>query len=236
MVDPGCVRAYADAYGLPESYVCVDVETSGLDVEHDYILQLGWCCVTKRQPIENAGIIINHVSELDDTKASLLSQRLSSTAVNMQKRGMAYNWSLNRLQTGVEPKAAAERIVGICNKSEYILAHYGTLFDFEIIDRLTRKYLDIGLTNAGGNLIDTAVIFKAASDQLRPRAHETYQSFVTRVLAHRGRSKFSMTACIAELNLASQGVVDRRAHDAIYDSWLVFLVFETFRAMAQGQP
>lgn len=233
--DAGCVRAWADAFGMPKDYTAVDLESSGLDVDRDYVLQLGWCRVEDCKSVENAGVCLNHAANMSPTELNILDHRLATTAESMQSRGNQYTWDMKRVRAGDPPKEAVAKFIAACSGSEYVVSHYGTAFDYPMIDRLCRMVSGEGLPELGsGRLIDTAVIYKAAAAKFRPRPNESIASATARVLAIRGSIKFSMSTCIDNLGLVKSGVVARRAHDAIYDSWLCSLVYESLRKMAEG--
>lgn len=233
--DPGCLRAWADAYGFPSSYCCIDLETSGLDLAHDHILQLGWCKVVDRRATENAGLVVDHVAGKEAAEVAVLKEGLARTAEAMRDRGMSYDWTVEKLaSSGTQPKAAAERFVGVCDGFDHLVAHYGVGFDFPMVTRFCRSSAGVELPDiSSGKLIDTAMIYKAAASGMRPIRGESIGSMIARVMGVRNRVKYSMSTCIETLGLARFGVNDRRTHDAIYDSWLCFLVFECLREMAK---
>lgn len=231
--EPDCVKAWADAFGFPESYVSVDCETSGLDVDRDFILQLGWCRVVAAAPTENAGVVIGH--QLQGVEATLLDTRLNQTRQAMEKRGLDYKWTTKILAAvGRPPKEAVETFIGVCDQSDAVVAHYGVAFDYPMIDRLCRRECGVGLPPVeSGQLYDTAILFKAAVIEMKPMRDESIASAMARVLAVRGSTKFSVSKCVEVFDLAKKGVVKGRAHDAIYDAWVASLIFEELRAMAR---
>jgi len=232
--DPGALRAWADAYGLPVNYTSIDIETTGLDVDRDYVLQIGWCRVADRNAVENAGVAVNCVAGMAPAECDVVRSRLAGTAAHMAADGHQYEWSVDRVKTGLPPREAAERLAAACDAS-HVLSHYGTFFDYLVVDRFCQRYISQGLPNLEtGRLLDTYLMYKAAVAPLYPRRGESYAAFVRRVRAARVGPKCSMAACVDALGLARRGAVIRRAHDAVYDAWLAHLVYERLRDVAGG--
>lgn len=230
------LRAWADAFPYPEDYTSIDCETTGLDVDHDRVLQIGWCRVENRKSVENAGVAVNCAAGMSDVERSFLRHRIRETAARMADRGLVYEWSLDRIATGLPARQAAASLAAAC-PSDHVVSHYGISFDYHMIDRFCREHGAGGLPDlTSGRLLDTYVLYKAAAVPILPRSGESYASAVSRTNAARTKLKCSMSALVASLGLTDRGAVVRRAHDAIYDSWLASLAFERLRELAGGSP
>ena len=234
-LDPKVIRIWADVYGMPESYVAVDVETSGLDKDTDHILQLGWCKVRNKIAIENSGLVINCTENMSDIEKDIVEHRLMHTANKMAIKGAAYEWDINKISKGESPKKALDKFTSVCDSSNHLLSHYGTSFDYYMLDSFYLKYGNVRLpTLDEGQLLDSFILYKAAVCGIVPRDGESYSSIVNRVLYAKAPVSCSMKACVSALNLTDEGVVTKRAHDAIYDAWLSHLVYESLRNIAES--
>lgn len=229
------VRAWADMYGMPVSYVVLDIETSGLNHDHDKVLQIGWCTVQNRRCQENAGIVIDHTVGMSDLELAMLKSRIDATAGKMKELGKQYGWSVSRIQEkGVSPKIAVNKLVEVTEPFDDVLAHYGIAFDYPMLSNLTKPINGFELPNLeSGHIHDSALMYKACVARIRPRPRESYVSYISRIMDTRGPFKYSMATCITYFGLEAQGAVVRRSHDAIYDTWLAHLVYESIRNLAQ---
>ena len=232
--NPDCVRAYADVFGFPETYVAVDIETTGLSKETDLIVQLGWCTVKTKQAKRNASIIVNHVDGKLPIEVQTLRERLQATKIAMAKKSTGpsfYPWSPELLvEKGKLPKEAADEFVSVCQEYDYIVSHHGMGFDFPMINRFVRDSCGMYLPELStGKLVDTAIVVKAARANYRPMRGESYAAFINRVNQCHKSVRFSMATCIEILDLKEVGVSTRRTHDAAYDAWLSHLIVERLR-------
>jgi hypothetical protein len=97
--------------------------------------------------------------------------------------GYTFPWTTQLLvEKGKEPKVAADKFVNACQSFDYILGHYGTKFDFPVINKFIHSQCGMKLPDvSSGQLVDTAIIVKAAKVGCIPKLGESYLSFMQRV-------------------------------------------------------
>ena len=229
--------AFAVAYGpWPDDYLVVDTETTGLDPDADWPVQVGWCAVAGRRPLVNAAAALNWPDALPAPALASFEDRLWRTARKMAARGNRYPWTVALLrEKGVQPAAGLARAFAARPPGGHYVAHYGWGFDYPLVGRVAA---DLGLDDFAPpheHLWDTAMLVKACQTGLVPKPNEPLRRFLGRLNDAAPRGRYSLTACVSIFDLAAAGAAAKEAHDAGYDAWLSHLVFERLRDGAEKE-
>lgn len=225
------LKTWADRYPLPTTYCSIDLETTGLSVEKDHIMHLGWCSVVDGKTVQSDGVAVDWTSALDAPGMAKLSADMEKTREAMNKRGNAYRWTVNEMQRlGVAPRTAAEKFIAAC-RTKPLVAHNGWFYDYPMLARFLKVHAGYDFVPLHTDLMDTCLMARAVLGRVVPRASETYHSFIYRLKDVRC-GKHSLRDCVTMFGLQDLGIDLRHAHDAEYDSWISALLLEKFRAIA----
>lgn len=231
MVADPIVTAWESVYGpIPDDYHAVDVESTGLSVDNDFILQVGYCRVRNRVPALSHAVVINWPDALPAARLSEFVHQLELTRERMVSKGKAYPWTVDLLRRrGRPPEEVATTLAAELGPEPAVAAHFGWFFDFPMIARLLARYGASPLAAYTHRMIDTCVLEKARLLGLYPRPGEDVGAYYRRVRETRGAPKHTLEACLDRLGLRAQGADPAATHDAGYDAWAVHLILEHWR-------
>ena len=206
---------------LPDDYLVIDVETSGLHPGNDCIIQVGICPVRGRQPGDWHGIYV-------------------------QRPGLKLNPKVIEV-TGITEKDLAEK--GVPAKMVFaevfdLFSWYrdkGFMFVGHNVAGFDCPFFENDLLRNGfkwkfdhSEIIDTGGLVKGAQLETRFREKESLRDYWMRIRNIRARGVFWALDryCIPTFKLDQKyGVDTKQAHDAGYDCWVTHLLFEEFRTM-----
>jgi DNA polymerase III epsilon subunit-like protein len=228
--------AWRAAYGpMPEDYLVVDVETSGLSTEYDVVVQLGWLRAVGGREVERGAIVLDWSQVLDGHDLRQLERRLGETAAKMSAAGKGRGWTLDRLRAeGLHPARAVDKLAGFLGRRPVLVGHNPWRFDLPLLDKLAARLRGLPLGVPPNQCIDTAAMVKAAQSGCTPRPGETYRDYAARANAAGGNKYLSSLDrfCVGRFRLASRHGVDvAKTHDAAYDCWVCHLVYEDLRQL-----
>ncbi len=220
---------------LPDDYLVFDLETSGLDSDRDVILQIGWCRVLNRKVKENKAIVLNWQSYLEPAELEILRGRLAYTSDSMHRRGLGYNWSIDRInREGVDPKTGFVEFAKYLSRSPILIGHHCWKHDLPFVDKCSRRLTRMGVGIPDTRMLDTFALVKSAQSGAFPLPTDTYKSFSKRAVSAGGNKyrgaldKF----CVPALHLdAKYGVNTSTMHDAAVDSLVTHYVVEELRLL-----
>ena len=205
---------------LPESYLIVDTETSGLDKANDYILQVGMCLVENRKIQTTIAQIINRPGVLIHPKALAI---ICITPERMEKEGVPVDaympWVLDFIRSMQKTR-------------KMFLGHNILAFDIPLFQKEAERFGQ-QLPFGSDEMIDTGALVKAAQLNLSMGPNESLMDFWKRVTSIRARGVFWSLAnhCHTAYNLGKYGVDITKAHDAGVDCQLVHFLMEELRLM-----
>lgn len=154
---------------LPENYIVIDAETSGLNHEKDVALQVASLVCTGPDSVFDS-FVIDWITGQSQPWIQQLTERIEKTRATIVGSGGVYDFTAERLQRdGISPQAAAVRLsqLGSSLPGDYCLvAHNGLAVDLPFTTRICRSN---GCDTLEDNreYIDTMSIERGV--QLRPK-------------------------------------------------------------------
>lgn len=227
---------------FPRRFVAVDTETTGLSVDDDLILQLGYCLVENGKVVERSSLILDWTSRPDLVDEDVLQERLTSRAERMQDG--RYTPAM-LAEEGVDPVCgllAYQSFVGHLLSEGYGLSmHFGLRFDWPLLASMFEDFLGHVPDWTEFPLWDTAAIEKAMvraegdpKAWLMPEPGDSATAFMRKVLYRGGRHKFNLGLCAEKYGL---DIGSESLHDASTDAWLTALTLEKQRErIFSGSP
>jgi len=210
---------------LPDSYLVVDVETSGFNhtpgpgQEQHVISQIGCAIVQERQMVENMALFI---------------KRPAGTMKGEAARITGITDEILAAQ-GVDPNEAYPKFLALFRlfreKGCMFMGHNMVSFDAPFIhaDFMQQGY---SFRFEQGEYIDTGMIFKAAQIRTVPSPLEDLHKFFIRIKDTRSRVHWNLTEATQMLNIDKKHGLDMTAaHDAGFDCKVTHLLFEELRRL-----
>ena len=215
---------------LPDTYLVVDVETSGLPGSINpnstpaCVVQYGITVVRSRQIC---------------TREAYLVKRPPGS---MQKRASEINGITDALLAadGELPELFYPRLISLLqvfrrDRCSFI-GHNMAAFDAPFVNTDIARH-DFDFAFKPDEVIDTGMIYKASQRCVAPRGDETLGGFFKRVSSIRSRVKWNLLLTMDKLHLREKFNLDpANAHDASYDCYMTYLLFEELRQLAEGAP
>lgn len=206
---------------IPDDYLVVDTETTGIDTTKDHILQLGLCFVHDRKPIAS------------------MAQYLKRPNLSIHKKASdVHGITLDKIEhEGIEPKYYIPQVVDIFmdwrSKGRMFAGHNLMAFDAPLIERETAG-VGIPFKFGDNEIIDTGMLVKAAQLGMYMRPEETLRSFWVRVsqVIAKGIYWSLDRHCYTAYNLTKYGLSLDKAHDAEADCRLSHFLLEELRLIA----
>jgi DNA polymerase III epsilon subunit-like protein len=231
-------RRLTDHFGpIPDHYLVIDVETSGLDTSEDLILQIGWCEVWDRKVHDNGGVVLDWTRHRY-TNQAWLESKLNRTRRIMESKGSRYHWTPAVLSQGIDPIQALADLFAHMNRPDILclVGHNAWGYDARIIESQFRRFLYQECEFDPHSLWDTGAFEKASQLGTLPKPGENLATFCKRVLAFPKKGiKWSLSDhCVERYKLRERHSLDTsRAHTAPYDALVTSLLLETFRELAE---
>ena len=135
---------------LPETYVCIDIETSGMNTRHDHILQIGHCLVVNRKVEDRQAIFLDWSKSMDRTEMTkdelaALESRTKETVKRIREKGKACHTDWDRLLTeGQDPYTTlrdyAKFVLELKADKAFMVMHNGYHFDCRFLSTAFSKY------------------------------------------------------------------------------------------------
>lgn len=227
--------------GFPDDYLTIDVESSGPCTSKDLVIQVGWCKVVNRKPVENTGIVLNwDRSPFVDTR--WLRRRMDDTAKYMaEHRGKVYPWSYDVLKEGDPPVAALtsflDRLSEARENNLLIVAHNGISFDLPVLVNHFRRFLKIHYQFHPDEVWDTGAMEKASQISEYLCQGEMAGDFAYRLVLR--SNDYGVRWSLHDHCVPKYGLDERyelnmeKSHTAPFDAYLTHLLFEEYRTLAE---
>ena len=232
---------------LPRSYLAYDLESSGFSRQNDLILEWGHCLVRDTKIVDRNAIYLNWYALPDVVPSGWLDSRLDRIKFEMQAAGRAWHITPELLKTkGVHPKRAIQFIYDlfqtvIAQPDMAIVGHNIRAFDSQMLESSFAQDLGIDFTFPLGRVFDTGVIEKASQmagdDRLTPKHGESFDDYMHRInYTKLSGVKWNLDPhCIEKYGLtASHGIGRDAMHGAGTDAYVVHLLFERYRGIANA--
>lgn len=229
--------------GFPRDYTVIDIETSGFDPASDLILNIGHVIVED-------GVVVDRLDALldwtrgDHVDPNWLYARMDRCQRQMASNGLEYKMSFDRLQTyGEDPigvlQAYHDLIVAQRAANYAFVMHNGYNFDAPRLCTHFKRWLGLDLEFGANEIWDTGMIEKASQLNAVPDPRESMRAWSRRVGGARTKGvKWSLDGhCVPKYDLVRRyNLNEADAHGAGYDSYVTYLLFETFRQLALEAP
>ena len=222
----------------PDSYVCVDIESSGYSFDQDVITEWGHCLVEDGKVVDQLSLVIDWTGRTSPPD-HWLQNRLRQVRQGMELAGRTCHMSYDRMTAeGVKPDEAFKFIRDFTTKLQQkrmpFVAHGGS-FDEKM---LSANFLQFKYGNGysfGDVYIDTEAIEKASQipDNVRvhPKASDTLREYFNRVKYTRitGLKSNMDEHCFTKYQFHEKHGIDKREmHAARMDSYCCHLLMQEF--------
>lgn len=231
---------------LPDRYVCIDAELSGLNPHKDVMVQIGHCLVVKGEIQEYQEFYLDWVTDRILSPA-WLSDRLRQTkdAIEYSKdghrTGERYDITIDILrEKGQDPyqvlKYYHQKILQWKEQDLYFVAHNFET-DESAISRMAERWANafpIGFIDdlkfPDNRIVDTGTIAKGIQSGCVPQNRETLRAFMVRA-KRAGGSKYKWALASYCVPTYLQGLAElEKVHSAGYDAALCYQLMEVWRA------
>jgi DNA polymerase III epsilon subunit-like protein len=238
------VRGYLAAMqgrfrSFPRDYLVFDLETTGIDLKEDLILQIGHCLVLGGEPVDTADFVLDWTAR-PGIDAGWLGKRIERTRefVEYDKDGRPsgrhYRFSPERLrQEGSDPLAILrfyhDWLQELRGERLFLVAHNGYHFDCCLLERHFHQFLASPFVFGDWEVFDTGMVVKAMQMNLPFWRGETPRSFSRRAYGQRLRGvRWALdTFCVPHFNLDKKHNLQAGdAHEAAWDVHVTHLLFQ----------
>jgi DNA polymerase III epsilon subunit-like protein len=225
---------------LPTDYFCFDLETTGFDRNDDLIVEIGHCRVVDRSSKYYESQVLDWTqSEYVDT--DWLEYKLLSCKESMAKTGREYHMTIDRMkEEGEKPEKVftdyIDLLQGARKLGQMFVGHNMAKFDSPFFTTAAKEWLGEEFVFQRGEILDTAVIEKAAQAELPQLPNEKMDDYFTRVMKTPCPGvRYNLDDhCVKKYDLLEKYYLDMsEAHTAGFDAMLCHLLLEEFRAVAK---
>ena len=234
---------------LPSNYIVFDVESTGLDLSNDLVVQLGYALVHNRSLVDCGSFVVDWTHNSSPDFCAWLDNRMSFTKNAMDSKNpgapgtSVYKHSIARMKEHGIPAYDAFThfmdIVKLCKSNKFsFIAHNGLRFDQPMIDRCVKQLRgeseSFTLDGIGMNYFDTMGLERGSQCKLIPNHEDNWFSFNVRLIKEGGRLFSSLDKhCSKKYDLANKHSLQGSAHEADFDCKLTHHLFEEFREMSE---
>lgn len=245
MIKSNWFKTWKAKFGLPENYFVFDFETTGLKLDTDLILQIGYCHVENKQVVANEAFVLDWTS-CSDVDQNWLIDRIKSTKkyietdrVTNQPTGRKYQFSITRLQEeGLPPKivlaAFQDMIISYATSNVALTGYNIWKFDTKMWESHSKKFLGAEYKFNPASLLDLGLMEKASQLNLTPKPTETIEEFYRRAANAFGKN----VGWSLERDIIPKYRLDKRygldvskAHNADFDCQATHCLMETYRGI-----
>jgi len=226
---------------FPRDYLVVDIETTGVELGLDLIVQIGHCVVIDGKPVDRVATLLDW-SRVPAIDSRWLSDRLArvkrhvETDKQGQPTGKKYHITYDRLtQDGVEPVAVLnvyrDWFDHVRADNMFFVSHNGIKFDGPFLNEAFTRWLDKPFIFDPLEMLDTGMVEKALRANELPWPEETAANFYSRVGAMRLKGvRWALDAfAIPQHGLdVKHGLDLSAAHSADFDCYMCHLLFEHY--------
>ena len=199
---------------LPDTYICFDIETSGLSPDNDHVIEIGYTLVEGGSPIESKDVLIKLP---DGTKLSKNITRITGISeYDLNHSGMSITDALDWFHTSI-------------GDTHPLVGHNIFRFDHPfLLTTARRNNHPIKDSLTLNRLVDTAVIYKGQKMELTMKEGETFMSYASRVLDPPIKGlKYNLKAACEDNSVVTNDV---RAHRASADVLITYRLYEALRS------
>lgn len=232
--------------GLPNTYCCFDLETTGFDRQKDVIIEIGHVLVVDGEVTDELSVL------LDWSKHSVVPQhwlrdRIGALRQTLSDRGVAHHLPYERLcEEGIDPTEALTFYLNYFNKLKAngtaVVGHNVYRFDepmleanlvgFQIADRFSFGDWQLWDTLA----LEAATQAGPGHKKAIPEPGQTLRDWMTKASYIKAETNLTRTL-VKRYNLVDKyGLDTRQSHSACYDAKLCHLMMQEYRQMLDAEP
>lgn len=224
------VSSWTSVFGkIPENYLVFDLETTGLDIENDFILQIGCVEIRNKEKYSEDSVVLDW--SLSRHKTDVLA-RMEKTAYHMESRGVTFHWTKDRLKD--EGKSPEDSLAYFFSRwlsvspAFFLVGHNSWRYDYPMLSTQLNKHLGITWNIDPNGMLDTGAFVKSLQTGIVPHHKETMRDFTTRCILQGPRARWSLDRVCPDL-FGWTDFDPSAAHDAVYDSYWTHRVLEECR-------
>ena len=202
---------------LPSTYICFDIETSGLSPDNDHLIEIGYSFIRDGELIKSNSTLIKMPQNL---KLSRNITRITGIS----------NYDLDT--SGIDIIKALDWFSQVIDNDYPLVGHNIFRFDHPFLFTAARKYkhpIKDRLTTS--RLVDTAVIYKGMKMETPMREGEQFMPYASRILDKPVKGlKYNLKTACEENSVRTDDVI---AHRAAAD---VLVTYRLYEALRQRSP
>jgi DNA polymerase III epsilon subunit-like protein len=233
-------KSFTDAWGgtpLPESYVAIDLETTGLSTKKDYPWELGYVLTKDRQATKRGSAVLNLFKLVDE---HWLREKWAYTSEQMERRGI-HRRNVDALLVDACPRATLTNYLDFLEQAVrhgYFIAGHNVLrYDLPMLRYTASRVLNRELAIPDAQVLDTLALEQAncslGKRGVEPTSGETFATWQLRVLSN-CREKAALSKECAERHGLFRPDERIKSHTALYDCLLVHRLIEAYRKQADA--
>jgi DNA polymerase III epsilon subunit-like protein len=243
-------NAWKSLYGpVPDSYVSLDLETTGFSPNKHVIVQIGWCFVSKGEVGERGSDLLDWRGVIPMAGMGKFREDLDKQEARCAHEGYKYSCTWDDLCSKGQPALEVlqcwmSKLSEWAREKRTVLMYHGVKFDLPFLRREFEQFLHASLPpfpaplldTLPPNIIDAAVFVKGAQlPGLLPRMNESSLDFTVRAInASAPHLQWNLHKyAMHEYKLHEAGDVSQ-VHDADQDAYLTHVLLEELRRLAVG--
>lgn len=224
----------APGRGWPDSYLVLDTETSGLDNERDFVIELGWARADGGAVSHSGALLLDWTRPEYAVYHDQIRAGMRKAGEHMRSKGRSYRFTFDGLAEGEDPREVlgdfadmlAEDVAG----GLAVVGHNVWSFDRVMLHRNVWRAAGRSLAFPYSNVFDTAAVEKARQLELwPPEPGESSPERWYTMLATRRTSCNLDEHCNRVYGLKIDA---KKAHTAEYDCIVTHRLLEAMKALA----
>lgn len=165
---------------LPESYLCFDLETTGLKRSFDLPIDFGWVLVAEREIADSGNFVLDWTRRPEWAEPGWLAEQLERVRGQLAAKGVGWDYTPQRLRAeGEDPLWVLEFAYNLLTESARqtwpAVGHNAYTYDIPLLTSCFNEFLASPWPVPDELIIDTGCLEKAACsrDILNPAYHVT---------------------------------------------------------------
>ncbi len=228
-------------FEFPDTYLVLDVETTGFSKARDLIIDAGWAVVRDNRIVNKSSLLLDW-SRVSNVDHQFIQSQLRRQADDYAKIGRPHYYSWERLcAEGSHPLEVIHAYTQLIyehiqHSNSMIVGHGLWRFDREMIDSHTQRFLQGYLLPwQMHSILDTGLLEKAAQTGRAPYTTETLDEWLRRTNNAFSKVKWNLGShCVPKYKLVERYNVDMRLmHTAGFDCVLIHHLLDTYRQLTE---
>jgi len=237
---------FSKNFNFPANYTCIDIETSGLNPQEDYICAIGYCVVREHKLVKATEHYLDWTRH-PDVNQDDLKQRLLRTQKVMEKQNKGFYHTYDKLATaGEDPTQVLNFYLNMFENMEQdrevLVAHNGWRFDIEFLKAHFHNWLRIAYVFTKNLVYDSGIIEKASQMHMEqdplPFPGESLMDFTLRIANTRASVRWGLDShCenvykLSEKMASCEYFADGADHQAGYDATKLYFLVEEHKLLS----